>query len=350
MSLPLAALLPVAALVLAAAVVPPLRRLAWRIDLVDRPRDGAHKTHARPMAYGGGAAIWLATLAVCLPLLLWTEAGAALARPVLILLAAGTALLLLGLADDRRPLPPLPRFAVQLAVIATLVAASPLFRLPILAGHPWVAGLASVLWIAALTNAFNFLDNMDGLAAGVGVLVLLVLAAVGWLTGQPQTAVLCLVLAGASLGFLIYNFPPASLFMGDAGGLFLGLAAGSTSVLLAAQLGQAGASLPVRLAPLLALAVPVYDLVSVSLIRLRLGRPPWVGDRNHISHRLVALGLSRRNAVLVIYGGTVVSALPVLAAVCGHGHGGWLAWLAAIAGIGLLAALDRAGRRRATRA
>jgi UDP-GlcNAc:undecaprenyl-phosphate GlcNAc-1-phosphate transferase len=340
----------VAALVLAAAAVPLLRRLAWRVGLVDRPRDGAHKTHARPMPYGGGAAIWLATLVVCLPLLLWTKADAALARPALILLAAGTALFLLGLADDRRPLPPLPRFGVQLAVVAALVAASPLFRLPILAGHPWAAGLASVLWIAALTNAFNFLDNMDGLAAGVGVLALLVLAAVGWLAGQPQTALFCLVLAGAGLGFLVYNFPPASLFMGDAGGLFLGFGAGSASVLLAAQLGQAGASLPVRLAPLLALAVPVYDLVSVSLIRLRSGRPPWIGDRNHISHRLVALGLSRRNAVLVIYGGTAVSALPVLAAVYGHGHSAWLAWLAAIGGIGLLAALDRTARQRVARA
>ena len=343
------------AFLLALLAIPPIKRLAWRLDLVDHPRDGVHKSHLRPIPYGGGIAIWAATLITSLlspffiPRSLAPVPFPIVLHPALVLLACATLLFLTGLVDDWRGLPPLPRFLIQLATTTTLVVACPEFRLLLFGKAPSVAVPLTVLWITALTNAFNFLDNMDGLSAGIGLVALLMLAGMGLLAHHFLCIVLCLILAGAIAGFLIFNFPPASIFMGDAGGFFIGFLISSTSVLSSHWFGQVFADLPHQLAPLLVLTVPLYDLITVSIIRLKNGVPPWIGDNNHISHRLVDLGLSRRTAVLVIYAATLLTCLPALLASWTSAATAWILLLLIPLTALVVASFDVAARRRGGR-
>ena len=297
-----------AALLATALLIPPIKRLAWRMDLVDHPAAGAHKSHRHPTPYGGGVAIFLGlALALAAGWHWFPELASSDSLP---LVGGGALLLILGLLDDWRGLSPLPRFALQFLVAGALVASYPHYRLPVLSDHPPLAIALSAGWLVAMANAFNFLDNMDGLSGGMSAIALLALGILSLWAGHLPAAFIALALSAASAGFLVYNFPPASIFMGDAGGLFLGFVAGG----LSAQLSQEHSGDLFALAPLLVLAVPAYDLSSVVLIRLCRHLPPWQGDHNHLSHRLVRLGLSRRGAVLVIYALTLAAALATLGA------------------------------------
>ena len=347
---PLTSLLPLllGALLVTALSIPPIKRLAWRLDLVDDPKTGEHKSHQRPTPYGGGLAIFLGAL-LALVAATWlfqplSDAYGTIAPAF----AGATALLAVGLLDDWRGLPTLPRFLIQLAVTAVLVAGWPEFRLALFADAPLLIAPLAALWIAAMTNAFNFLDNMDGLSAGVAGIALLLLGGMGLASGHLPGAVLSLVLAGAVAGFLFYNFPPATLFMGDAGGLFLGFLASGASVLLSNHFVQVHPALDFahRCAPLLPLTVPLYDFLTVNIIRLRNGAPPWIGDNNHISHRLVRLGLSRRNAVLVIYAATLLTGLPGLLLVCFPSWNGWALLAAVCLAVLTVAILDFSAFKR----
>ena len=318
-------------LLLTALVIPLVKRLSWGLNLVDHPATAGHKSHRSPTPYGGGVAIFLGTLLPVVLILLYilrllatsslhplpswmpeTTFFFAGIKQVSILLGCASILLLIGLIDDWRGLPPLTRFLIEIATAMILVFEAPEFRLAFLSDHASIAIPLTVFWIVSITNAFNFLDNMDGLTAGMAIIVQLLLALIALHGNHLPAAALSLILAGATAGFLLYNFPPASIFMGDAGGLFLGFITGSLSTLLSHSSAQAGAPIPYLFAPLAILLVPAYDLISVILIRLAKGIPPWVGDNNHISHRLVRLGLSRRFAVQVIYLLTLLTGLPAL--------------------------------------
>ena len=318
-------------LLLTALVIPLAKRLSWGLNLVDHPATAGHKSHRSPTPYGGGVAIFLGTLLPVVLILLYilrllatsslhplpswmpeTTFFFAGIKQVSILLGCASILLLIGLIDDWRGLPPLTRFLIEIATAMILVFEAPEFRLAFLSDHASIAIPLTVFWIVSITNAFNFLDNMDGLTAGIAIIVQLLLALIALHGNHLPAAALSLILAGATAGFLLYNFPPASIFMGDAGGLFLGFITGSLSTLLSHSSAQAGAPIPYLFAPLAILLVPAYDLISVILIRLAKGIPPWVGDNNHISHRLVRLGLSRRFAVQVIYLLTLLTGLPAL--------------------------------------
>lgn len=328
-------------LLIAAGTLYPIRRYADRMGLLDRP--GGHKSHTRPTPLGGGIGIWLAVIltfaagtawvSACITFPAWQgrlPAGAAAhlegawqrVGPLWAILAAGTLLVALGLADDRRGIPWWARLGVQFAIAAWVV-----YRLGIgftlfvpLRG---LTDFLSVVWIVAVINSFNMLDNMDGLSGGVATIISLSMASVMATTPNPGMeepqiflATLLLVLAGALLGFLWHNRPPAKIFMGDGGSYFVGFLVGVT-MLMATYAGgwdhngtdRAGAAETIRdfrrphavLAPLCAMAVPLYDMVTVLWIRVREGRSPFVGDRSHFSHRLVELGLSRTGAVLTIY-------------------------------------------------
>ena len=354
-------------LLLTALSIPYIKRLAWSFGLVDHPAQGGHKSHQRPTPYGGGMAIFLGTLFPVVifllytfhlilssadPTFLWAPVSAFFLKgikQVSILVGCASILFLVGLIDDWRGLPPLPRFLIETATACILVFEAPAFRLTLFTDHALVAVPLTVLWIVSLTNAFNFLDNMDGLIAGIAAIALVFLALIALHGGHIPCAILALVLVGAIGGFLLYNFPPASVFMGDAGGLFLGFLISGISVLLSHHFSQASphpvANFPRLLAPLLVLIVPVYDLMSVVLIRLGNGRPPWIGDNNHISHRLVHLGLSRRRAVLAIYLLTLLTGLPAFFVLR---TGSWTAWLLVflvVAFSGLMAAIDFQARR-----
>ena len=332
-------LLALGAFVVSLAATWAMIRLAPRIGLVDKP--GHRKIHAAPKPLGGGAGIFLG---LALPMLvgsvvvatispahthtaLWigrTETGEKTGgkieptpylgvQPPLIrgakeqiplalgFLAAGGAMFLLGLFDDKKALGPFLKLGVQLAISAWFAWQFDVRLLTVLG--PVLSLIVTVLWIAGVTNAFNFLDNMDGLSAGVACVCSLVFLAAALLVGQLFVAATLALLVGSLLGFLVWNFPPARIFMGDSGSLFIGFVLGVLTVrttYLPPGVSFAGGWYAVFV-PVVVLALPLYDMVVVSVIRIARGKSPFVGDTNHFSHRLVARGMSRRTAVLCLY-------------------------------------------------
>jgi UDP-GlcNAc:undecaprenyl-phosphate GlcNAc-1-phosphate transferase len=314
-----------------------VRRLAPRCGLVDRPNN--RKVHQNATPLGGGLAIWFG---VVLPfaigqLALWLLQQESLAeripipdlvRPHLegirsqvgslwLMLAAGTILMIVGLLDDLRELNWRLRLLIQFVVAAACVFFFG-WKATAFIGIPILTGLLSVFWIVALINSFNMLDNMDGLSGGVaaiaaGGLAILMLLSKDPETGQPQLFVagLLLVIVGALLGFLFHNRPPARIFMGDAGSYFVGFCI-AVATLLATYAGYRSEGKHSVLAPLLVMAVPFYDMLSVLWIRWREGRSLFQADKCHLSHRLVDLGLSKGQAVLTIYLLTTVCTMSAL--------------------------------------
>jgi UDP-GlcNAc:undecaprenyl-phosphate GlcNAc-1-phosphate transferase len=309
----IAAALAALAFVLSAALCGLVRLSAPWFGLIDRP--GGHKAHSRPTPLGGGVAIWLTSVLLLAAgaLGLWLRAGAlpaALARhtaglwsvaPELgLILALASLIMVMGLVDDRFGLPWQLRLGVQLALASVLAAYGVRLTLFWPFTHPLVGGTLSVLWVVAMTNAFNMLDNMDGLAASVGLIAALLFAAAQAAVGSLFVPAVLIVLAGALLGFLVHNRVPARLFMGDAGSNFLGFLLGALTIAGTYYRSRPPYSPYGVLAPLLVMAVPLYDMTSVVVIRLRAGRSPFLGDRSHFSHRLVERGLTPRQAVRTI--------------------------------------------------
>lgn len=299
-------------------------RVARRLDFVDHP--GGHKSHARLTPYGGGSAVffagWLPTTVL---LILIVTAGDGItqlfgeslkpylgglrqqAAQTLIILAGGAVLHVLGLIDDLRPLGALPKLAIMV-VVGLFVSAVGGLRIAEFLG-PVASILVTTAWIVVITNAFNFLDNMDGLCAGVACVCTAFLVICGVMAGQVLVPGLACIFLGAMLGFLVFNFPPARIFLGDAGSLLVGYMLAVVSILTSYWHSGVGHP-PFALAmPLVILAVPLYDFTSVVLIRLIERRNPLRGDQRHFSHRLVERGLSRRSAVLTIYLATAATGL-----------------------------------------
>lgn len=244
---------------------------------------------------------------------------------VLWFLATLTVMHLLGLVDDRRPLGPMVKLAIMLGAAGTLVMTTD-SRLLTMAdtyvGGPWLSILVTVVWVTVISNAMNFMDNMDGLTGGVAAIAGSFFLAAALVHQQWFIAAALALLVGACAGFLTLNFPSrlagpdsrASIFMGDGGSLVVGFTLAFLTVRTTfIPTSPSGVAITNNwygvLMPLLVLAVPLYDFASVCIIRLRAGRSPFVGDLNHLSHRLHRLGLSRRDAVLVIYGLTAITSI-----------------------------------------
>jgi UDP-GlcNAc:undecaprenyl-phosphate GlcNAc-1-phosphate transferase len=298
-----------------------IRRIAPSVGFVDRP--GGRKVHSHPKPLGGGIAL---LLGVALPLLGMLGllhvpivtgqfhelnpaylSGAKEHTPLALGLLGGMLLLhILGLLDDRKPLGPYFKLFVQLAVIAGFVIVFDVRCLTALDHWKmgrWPSVLVTVLWIGAITNAFNFLDNMDGLSAGIAAVCTTAFLIAAISIQQWFVAASLSILLGSLLGFLCFNFAPATIFMGDSGSLVIGFILGVLTVrttYLPKDTPWASGWYAV-FAPAIVLAVPLYDLLVVSAIRLVRGKSPFVGDTNHFSHRLVARGMSRRTAVLCLY-------------------------------------------------
>jgi UDP-GlcNAc:undecaprenyl-phosphate GlcNAc-1-phosphate transferase len=271
---------------------------AHRLGWVARPRED--RWHQRPTALMGGIAIFLGTA------ITWLVQYGPGGMPPLLLPAFG--IFLLGVADDRLHLPPYIKLIGQLAAAALFVTQGPTIEgLP-----PWIALPVTVFWLVGITNAVNLLDNMDGLAAGVTAISALAMGAYCLGNGNAASAAMVLALAGGAAGFLIYNFNPARIFMGDCGSMFLGFS------LAALALDGTQRSAPnlvlALLLPVVVLAIPIFDTTLVSVSRVLHGRSVSQGGRDHSSHRLVALGLSERAAVLVFYGLTALFGVLALAA------------------------------------
>lgn len=261
----------------------------------------------------------------------------------------------LGTFDDRRPLPPLPKLVLMLvpALAAPLLTGTRLLTLlDPLVGGPWLSILITAAWFLAITNAMNFLDNMDGLSAGIATIVSACLLVVTIEKHQWLLAG-CLSLAiGACLGFLLFNAPRkggARLFMGDGGSLVLGFLLAFVTVRVtyydpaSEQASQAHAVL----LPLVVLAIPLYDLIVVTVVRISQGKSPMVGDMNHASHRLVKRGMSKATAVYLLWGMTLASGIAGLALARVDGVAAALIGGAVLLMLGLLAAFEYASPAQA---
>lgn len=276
-------------LLIAVAATPIARRVALTLGILDHP--SSRKVHSSPMPLLGGVAIYIAFLAA---LLLFSDAF--FVNQVIGILLGATWVSLLGIWDDWRTLRPAFKLTGQFFGIAILVATG--VQVAFLR-NPILNVFVTAAWMVGITNAVNFLDNMDGLSGGI------VAIASGWflvlslLNGQLLVAPFAAALLGASLGFLVYNFNPALIFMGDAGSLFLGF------MLAAVGLKLRFPSHPDTITwmiPIFVLGIPIFDMTLVTVSRLRRGVNPWTtAGKDHLSHRLVQLGLSHRSAVLTIY-------------------------------------------------
>lgn len=279
---------------LSALLTPAVARLAVALGILDHPSPtGGRKSHGRATPYLGGLAIAAAALLGTV-LVLATDG-----REVpLDVLAAGlglaTSMAVLGLVDDLRPLPWWVRLGAQIAAASVAWAAG----FQILAA-PWqpVNVLLTVFWIVGITNAFNLLDNMDGLSAGLAGLGSLAFAGMALLEGLDPLTVVAAALAGATFGFLVHNNHPARVFMGDSGSLFIGFLIS----LLAIELRFDNLLRVTFLVPVVVLGLPIFDTALIVLGRIKHGRSPLEGGRDHVSHRLIQIGLPVRATVGLLY-------------------------------------------------
>lgn len=287
------------AMAIALAVTPVARWVALRIGMVDHP--APRKLHARPVPLLGGLALYLAVLLALVIL----EDRYNLHQLASVLLGA-TAISFLGIWDDRWGLRPLIKLAGQGVIAGAVMATGVMIGL-----FPWPAlnTLITLLWLVGITNAFNLIDNMDGLSGGIGAVCAAFFLLLAALNGQYLVGALAAAVLGACLGFLRYNFNPASIFMGDTGSLFLGFLMAVLGIKLRFPNNVAFVTWMV---PVLVLGVPIFDTVLVVFSRLRRGlNPLTMPGKDHLSHRLVRAGLTHREAVLILY--LVQVALGVLA-------------------------------------
>jgi UDP-GlcNAc:undecaprenyl-phosphate/decaprenyl-phosphate GlcNAc-1-phosphate transferase len=337
------------AALLALALTPLVARLAWRLDVVDKA--GGHHGDGRAVPMLGGLAIAAAgALALAIAAVLAPGALAPLEQHVAALrwtAPAALAILALGVVDDVRGVGPLRKLAAQSCVALLVLAGGYGFGAitnPLTGGHidlgP-LAPLATVLWIVGITNAFNLIDGLDGLAAGVALIAALTLLGVAVVEGRLDALLLWATLAGCLFGFLVYNFPPASIFLGDSGSLLLGFVVAVLSV----QSLQKGAAAVVVAVPLLTLGLPIVD-ASYAIVRRWLvsGAAAIVrADRDHIHHRLLRSGFSDRGAVLVLYG--CCAAFSIFAFLAVVARGPYKSMLVALAAAGAFFATRYLDRR-----
>lgn len=314
------------ALAVAAVLTPLARRMGGRLGMIDAPNE-ARKIHAAPVPRSGGlalfAAFWgclglnLLLAGTVVPGLEWlpervrtlaanTEMKYAQLGGIFL---GGLMIFVLGAIDDARGLSPRLRLVVQiLAVLPVLLTGTSLkLFLPDPVG--WVL---TVIWVVFLVNSFNFLDNMNGLTSGLAVIIAAVLALQSALAGEYYMLLLFGLLGGAAMGFWFFNFPRASIFLGDSGSTTIGYLFAVLTILCTWYDSGVPTHLPI-LMPAIVLGVPIFDTLSVMWIRWRSGRPLMEGDRNHFSHRLVDLGMTRTGAVLFIYGVALTVGLAAVA-------------------------------------
>lgn len=280
-------------------LTPLVRILARRVGMVAKPK--VDRWHKKPTAMLGGVGIWLAVNTTYLIFLPHTPYG-------WVVIGSSTFLFLVGLADDIFHAKPYQKLIGQVMGAAFVIY----YGLQL----PWTGATTAnmaitIFWLIGITNAINLLDNMDGLASGIAAIASIFLALSFIANGQVVEATMLAIFAASLLGFLVYNSNPASIFMGDCGSMFIGFFLASTS-LMSVSGGRSRSFLPVLAVPILILFIPIFDTTLVTVMRKLAGRPARQGGRDHTSHRLVALGMSERRAVLMLYGFAALSGLLAL--------------------------------------
>jgi UDP-GlcNAc:undecaprenyl-phosphate/decaprenyl-phosphate GlcNAc-1-phosphate transferase len=292
--------LPVMIAGFAAAVgfTPITRRLAFHFGVLDQP--SVRKVHQAPTPLLGGLAIYGALMLAMVffsPPFYLVEFGA--------IMAGATWLVLVGFVDDRNGMKPVVKLGGQLIAGAVLIAAG--IHVRIFASDV-LNVLFTLVWIVGITNAMNFQDNMDGLAAGITAVTSTFFFIMAVQQELSLVGSLAAALAGASVGFLIYNFNPASTFMGDMGSMVLGFLLAVVAIKLDFRV-PGDRQIVTWMVPVIVLGLPIFDTTLVVFTRLRERRSPMQGGKDHTSHRLVSLGLSQRVAVLLLYGVCVLLGL-----------------------------------------
>ena len=302
--------------------------LARRMGVLDRPNE--RKAHVEATPYLGGVAVVVGLVVAGIVI-------GSTARQAAVIAACAMAIFLLGLYDDVRGLGPVSKVGVEAALAVVLWFAD------VRAGFFGIPALDLVLtiaWVVVIVNAVNLLDNMDGLASGVAVIAGIAYFSIAAAQGDYLVTALAAALAGTSVGFLRHNFPPARIFLGDAGSLLLGLLLAVLGLLI----DLAGPSNAVRIGiQALILGVPVFDTALVVVSRWRGGRPITLGGTDHSSHRLFRVGLSGRQVAFVIYAGQLATASVAVALVNAPSIAATvaLAWLSIGTAVGVMVGLRR---------
>ena len=298
-------------------LVPFAKKLAIRWNIHDQP--GERKIHHTPKPYLGGVAIFLSFIIVLLVnlilfLVLKDQPFFQTNYPFLVkqyslliavwpklaaILVGGAIIVVVGVIDDKNSTLISPKLKLVFQAIAAIIAVYIGVRISFFP-YDWMDWLFSVMWIVMITNSFNLLDNMDGLSSGVAAISSLIFLSVAAYQGQFFIALILSIFIGSNLGFLKYNYHPSSIFMGDAGSLFLGYIL-ATLTISASYVTPESSSLLPALMPVIILSIPLFDTISVIIIRVKEHRPIYVGDKRHLSHRLVDMGFSPRSAVNTIY-------------------------------------------------
>ena len=279
---------------LALVLTPLVRAFARHYGIIAKPK--TDRWHKKPTAMLGGVAIWLAVVISILLFMPRTTYGWVIVR-------ATSFLFLVGLLDDLLHIKPYQKLIGQILGSAFVVYYG--LTLP-WTSSPLLNMAFAIFWLIGITNAINLLDNMDGLASGISIIAAGFLALGFVNTGQYMEALMLLIFAGALLGFLVFNSNPASIFMGDCGSMFVGFFLAS-SALMNVSGGRSRSFLPVLAVPILVLFIPIFDTTFVTVLRKLSGRAASQGGRDHTSHRLVALGMSERHAVWMLYGFAALS-------------------------------------------
>ncbi len=337
------------------------KRMAVKFGLLAHPTDD--RFHKKIIPMGGGISIFLTILLACLTVTVFIEffmfnqttelfgrnfelyiQGFA-AKTIQLWIAIGCAavLFLLGMWDDMKNLGPVPKLVVEFAV-AFAAAYWGDVRVEFFIESRLLTSILSTFWIVLIINAFNFLDNMDGTSAGIAIIVSLIMFIIAILSKQAFVACFAMVFSGTLAGFLVFNFYPASIFMGDAGSLVVGFFV----ALLTLKTTYYNSMEDIRwyniIMPLVIMAIPLYDFISVTALRIRQGKSPFVGDTQHFSHRLKRLGLTEVQAVLTLYLATIATGLGAVVLKETEWPYGVLVFLQTIMVLGIIAVLESMGK------
>jgi len=323
----LAVILLICSFITSAVLTTAVRYFATRFDFVARP--SGDRYHRSIIPLGGGIAIYANITAALIAAVLIVRFAVApghldkVLGPAVTIHAKGfidkiphllivilciTALFALGLWDDKKHLGPYIKLLVQF-VVALLAAVAADVRVEFFIENKIITSVISAFWIVLIINAFNFLDNMDGASAGIAVIAIAILFVAAATGGQVFVGAMALLFIGTLLGFLVFNFPPAEIFMGDAGSLVVGFIVALLTLRTTYYHQAASGNWYPVLMPLIVMAVPLYDFISVTLLRLIQGKSPFVGDTQHFSHRLRRRGLTETQTVLTLYLATLVTGL-----------------------------------------